>query len=307
MDSKNTISIALIEKQKPFNWTINKINESLLMTNNEEINLTENFKNTGTFYSKIIDLEIRTATSNQYAVFVTQMSSGDENMNNTNIFVINGVIDSGYRGIVKALVYYRSTVKKINPYDLKIKLLLLELSKDLIPVSPKLHSLDKHGELNFFNIFNKKRDEDAGYDIPSPRMVRIEPGYSYLLSLPIFQLEMKNPPIACIFGRSSLNSSGIIVLPTIWKPKTLCQFFIKNISSKIVTIEKGQRIAQLVLLKNTQQLWLQPQINCHSLFPKTNYLNSSNQEGDMWKFTEDLDIEAPRSLRGINGFGSTGL
>nr|QQL08835.1 deoxyuridine triphosphatase [Canid alphaherpesvirus 1] len=305
MDSKNTISIALIEKQKPFNWTINKINESLLMTNNEEINLTENFKNTGTFYSKIIDLEIRTATSSQYAVFVTQMCSDDENMNNTNIFVINGVIDSGYRGIVKALVYYHPTVEKLNPYDLKIKLPLIELSKDLIPLSPSLHS---YSELyNFFNVFNKKRDEDAGYDIPSPNLVQIKPGYSYLFCLPIFQLGMKNPPIACIFGRSSLNSSGIIVLPTIWKPKTICQFFIKNISSKTVTIEKGQRIAQLVLLKNNQPLWLQPQINCHSLFPKSNYLSLSNRECDMWKFTEDLNFEAPKSLRGINGFGSTGL
>ncbi|QBN85170.1 deoxyuridine triphosphatase-like protein [Phocid alphaherpesvirus 1] len=314
MDIKTSLivdPIALVDIQDN-SWTINKTKDALLITNNKQIDLTEDFKGADAFYNKLIDIGIRIATPSQYAVFVTQMCFDDEERDcNPNVFVVNGVIDSGYRGIVKALIYHHSFTKTINAHSLKLKLPLLKLSNDLIPIAPNLHSLSKPTFENFlydfYSIFNKKRDEDAGYDISSPQTIQIEPGYSYFVTIPIFQLDMENPPIACIFGRSSMNLKGLIVLPTIWKPRTRCQFFIKNVTRQPIVLKEGQRIAQLVLIDNTQSVWLQPQINCYSLFPKTSNSSLIEQSYSMWRFTKNFNIEAPNSLRGANGFGSTGI
>ena len=312
---KRSISV-LVEKTSEA-WSLLVSENALLVTNNQPIELglmSREPDNADIFYTRPVDIGLRLATPDGYAILITQTCSSQDP--SQAVSIISGVIDSGYRGILKALIYHRPCIETIKEYGLKLQLPLLKLSKATITLAPCPATIrHKQGVpmgarlCDFYEIFKQKRDEDAGYDISAPETFQIYPGFNHYVEIPVVHLPGDNPPIACIFGRSSLNVSGIVVLPTVWKPETKCGFFIKNMRRDPVIIRAGQRIAQLLLLEELPMEWLPTETNNHDPFPETPEPAPGTimAHADLWTFTENFDRDAPSSLRGDKGFGSTGV
>ncbi|AKP23818.1 dUTPase [Suid alphaherpesvirus 1] len=214
-----------------------------------------------------VPLGLKVALPTGYAMLVAQRGGGR---------TTNGIVDAGFRGEVQAIVAPGRPRAQFYCTPLRL--------------APGIAT-----DVPFFEVFAPKRDEDAGYDIPCPRELVLPPGGAETVALPVHRTDGRH--WAYVFGRSSLNLRGIVVFPTPWESGP-CRFRIQNRGAHPVTLESGQRVAQLVLTREPLS-W----ITGRSPFPATP--RTPMQHRPAWLFTRDF--VAPSSARGTRGFGSTGL
>nr|AMB16919.1 deoxyuridine triphosphatase [Equid alphaherpesvirus 4] len=296
----------------------------LVLINNHTVELSAGLGSAGEFYSVLTDVGVRVACSSGYAIVLAQISGlphvGREPGNFSNItftgnlanyYTAYGIVDSGYRGVVKAVQFANGVNTVVPPGCMSLGLVLVKLSTETINVTNiNLTENWRSPRVNiFYDYFAPKRDEDAGYDISAQTNATIEPDESYFVELPIV-FSSSNPAVTpCIFGRSSMNRRGLIVLPTRWVTGRTCCFFILNINKYPVYITKGQRVAQLVLTEDIDEALIPTNVNYDTPFPTYSPTGAvkHNPTPILWKFTEAFDHDAPSSARSEGGFGSTGL
>ena len=126
------------------------------------------------------------------------------------------------------------------------------------------------------HIPERAYDNDAGADLFSIEEVHIQPRSSAMIKTGI-EIALPRKTCGIIWGKSSIESRGLIVIAGLidegYRGEIIVCMF--NLTDNIQIIEKGQKIAQLVVLP--------------VYYPK---------------FKEVKEL--PRSKRGIFGFGSTG-
>jgi len=123
----------------------------------------------------------------------------------------------------------------------------------------------------------EKKYQDAGIDIPSKEDVVIKPGQTKMIKTGVSSVIDENH-FGYITGRSSLNAKGIMTLQGTIDPEYRGEIrvVLHNLTDEDFEINKGDRIAQMILIE------FNPDYN-------------------------DLIGKAPQdTLRGANGFGSTG-
>lgn len=122
----------------------------------------------------------------------------------------------------------------------------------------------------------RAHDNDAGADLFSIEEVHIQPHSPAMIKTGI-EIALPRKTCGFIWGKSSIESKGLIVTAGLidegYRGEVIVCLF--NLTDKIQIIEKGQKIAQLVVMP--------------VYYPK---------------FKEVKDL--PKSKRGIFGFGSTG-
>uniref|UniRef100_A0AAU0K6Z6 dUTPase n=1 Tax=Anatid alphaherpesvirus 2 TaxID=3080522 RepID=A0AAU0K6Z6_9ALPH len=165
--------------------------------------------------------------------------------------------------------------------------------------------------LPFYETFSPKKDEDGGYDVRASVSVTLEP--MSVTSMVIRQRYRcgDGSVIPCVFGRSSMNASGVAVIPTRWMANEWLTVRLCNMTRARVDINAGDRIAQLLLVARESLLWLPRGQNVDEPFPSA----ASDVRVDNrrvcplpnWRKTAHFDEEAPSSERMDKGFGSTGL
>lgn len=126
------------------------------------------------------------------------------------------------------------------------------------------------------HIPERAYDNDAGADLFSIEEVHIQPHAPAMIKTGI-EIALPRKTCGLIWGKSSIESRGLIVTAGLIDEGyrgeiVVCMF---NLTDKIQVIEKGQKIAQLVVIP--------------VYYPK---------------FKEVKEL--PKSKRGIFGFGSTG-
>lgn len=365
----------------------------------------------------LIETGVRVAFPNNYVVLVTRLLLSSDSIGGGSPFlrIANGVVDAGYRGTIRLVVYYDGSITKIPPNALSVRLALVKLSDDqeiqrrilfdlydasnyyecggkfiesvrdatvncspetqlsllrLPPDNAKIwpgtqcesmvvitsdaaaattqyiadtkqvsfavkHSRyvvlglykvpdDKEakpsimfsscGKMStlrpFFDTFNRKRLEDAGYDIPLPRDLELQPRtFTEVKIRQIYNCKTSDV-LPCIFGRSSMNAKGLTVLPTRWLEGEWLTFLIYNFTRKTVFLNAGDRVAQLVLISRDANLWIPPHHNYSDPCPPAMLSTSApyvTYPSPVWRFTLHYDTEAMTSERREGGFGSTGI
>ncbi|AID52757.1 deoxyuridine triphosphatase [Falconid herpesvirus 1] len=163
--------------------------------------------------------------------------------------------------------------------------------------------------LPFHSTFLEKRDEDAGYDIPSPVSTTLKPMTTTSFVVRQRYICGDGSVIPCVFGRSSMNASGLVVLPSRWRANEWLTIRITNMSDRCIKIDEGQKIAQLLLVSRDAPLWLPRITNMRNQFPAPVDVRLDREnfcQVPRWREAFDFDLEAPASLRCDEGFGSTG-
>ncbi|AVT50729.1 deoxyuridine triphosphatase [Cervid alphaherpesvirus 2] len=271
-------------------------------------------------YSRLIDLQMRAAAPGGSAILVSQMSSADNASEPRPPAVAVGVIDSGYRGRLRAIVWTpRLTIGPPRaPPGLALRLTLVRLAA----AAPRMAAGPPPGARNpppaatpLGPGFAARREEDAGHDIIMPCGTAVAPGEDIVVQLPAVRAaadeseEDAEGVYPYVFGRSSCNLRGLVVLPTAWPPGRPCRFVLRNVTGAGMYVEAGQRVAQLLLLTRRLE-WLPRGFNAREPFPRSPRAAPPAAEappGLRWRCVPDLDAVAPPSARGADGFGSTGL
>ncbi|AII80943.1 deoxyuridine triphosphatase [Equid alphaherpesvirus 1] len=317
-------SIVVVECGERWRARAEAAGRLLVLINNHTVELSGEHGSAGEFYSVLTDVGVRVACSSGYAIVLTQISGllpvEPEPGNFSNVtfpensakyYTAYGIVDSGYRGVVKAVQFAPGINTSVPPGQMSLGLVLVKLARKSIHVTSIGSTRDgRTSEANlFYDYFAPKRVEDAGYDISAPEDATIDPDESHFVDL-LIVFANSNPAVTpCIFGRSSMNRRGLIVLPTRWVAGRTCCFFILNVNKYPVSITKGQRVAQLLLTEDIDDALIPPTVNYDNPFPTYSPSESTKapQSPVLWKFTTDFDREAPSSLRADGGFGSTGL
>ncbi|AAG27245.1 dUTPase [Cercopithecine alphaherpesvirus 9] len=332
-------------------------NQPVVLWNRRKITLpSDEAMECGDFYIQRLDLGVKASTPNGYALLLLRCIHSNPDKN-TDVFIANGVIDSGYRGRICAVLYYKKNVTIIRPGDLMVYLLPVKLATSYVLNVVYDNSLDpvlaehmcvgkekiamklfndvnnaiKTGEqcikshcnytethvpirLIFSNtLFKSKRVEDAGYDVCAPFEITVPARTTIRVTVPFIQRLNVNNMDAYIFGRSSKNVIGVIVLPTVWIWGSLCEFYIFNATSSNVIVKPGEKIAQVVLLEHrNQSVHIHKDIiNNFEPFPSIIFGNHTIEKLNSpdvypkWHFTTMFNYIAPPSDRGNKGFGST--
>ncbi|AVM39229.1 hypothetical protein GOGNHFCO_00006 [bovine alphaherpesvirus 1] len=262
-------------------------------------------------YSRLINLNMKAAAPGGYAIIMSQMRSGDTHMPRPPAVAV-GIVDSGYSGILRAIVWAPESAAAAPPAGLALRLTLARLTTTL----PRLIAVDDDAnagtgagvEVPFFATFAPKRDEDAGYDIAMPYTAVLAPGENLHVRLPVAYAADAHAAAPYVFGRSSCNLRGLIVLPTAWPPGEPCRFVLRNVTQEPLVAAAGQRVAQLLLLARRLE-WLPSGLNDREPFP-TSPRAAPPAPGAprlRWRRVADLAAAVPPSARGPRGFGSTGL
>ncbi|AVT50599.1 deoxyuridine triphosphatase [Cervid alphaherpesvirus 3] len=273
-------------------------------------------------YSRLINLNMKAAAPGGYAIVMSQMSSGGAPGPRPPAVAV-GIVDSGYRGSLRAVVWAPGPAPAAGagepPAGLALRLTLARLA----PAPPRLvaAAADEDGadaasgrataggaEVPFAAAFAPKRDEDAGHDIAMPRAAVLAPGESLRVRLPVAYAEGGLAGVPYVFGRSSCNLRGLVVLPTAWPAGAPCRFVLRNVTREPIAVAAGQRVAQLLLLARRLE-WLPPGLNDGEPFPVSPRAAPPAPGAPRlrWRRVADLAAAAPASERGARGFGSTGL
>lgn len=219
-----------------------------------------------------------------------------------------GIIDSGYRGSLRAIVWAHSQPGASGAWaaapGLRLRLTLAALAESV----PRVLVSSEGAEVPFFSAFAPKRDEDAGYDIAAPRAATLAPGETLCVQLPVAYTASECAGAPYVFGRSSCSLRGLVVLPTAWPPAAPCRFVLKNVTPGPLTVAPGQRVAQLLWL--AQRLpWLPPTLNDREPFPTSPPPRAQASAGGAlrWRRVADINTVFPPTARGLGCFGSTGV
>ncbi|QPI70119.1 deoxyuridine triphosphatase [Equid herpesvirus 6] len=303
---------------------VNSGENSLVLLNKHPVELSEEAGSAGEFYSTPADVGVRVAFPSGYAIILAQISGwtyiGSEPKHasvGAKIFAAVGVVDSGYRGPVKAVLFPRHCGPRVPPGRLAVGLVAVRLAPGPLPVHRVAPARCDPGRAAdaFYEYFAPKREEDAGYDVRAPEELRLGPWERRLVELPVvFGAGGDAACQPCIFGRSSLNLGRLVVLPTRWVRGEPCRFVIANLTGEPRRIAAGQRIAQLLLLADPGDAWwLGRGFNSDDPFPTYGIDEVDGPAARppgapvvRWRRTFDFDRDAPPSLRRNGGFGSTG-
>ncbi|APO15865.1 deoxyuridine triphosphatase [Bubaline alphaherpesvirus 1] len=257
-------------------------------------------------YSRLVNLNMRAAAPGGYAIIMSQMSSGGA-PGPRPLAVAVGIVDSGYQGKLRAVVWAPGPAAGLA-LRLPLARLAVAVPRLVAAADDAEAGWEAGAEVPFFAAFAPKRDEDAGYDIAMPRAAVLAPGEDLRVQLPVVHATTAHAATLYVFGRSSCNLRGLIVLPTAWPPGTPCRFVMRNVTREPVAVAAGQRVAQLLLLARRLE-WLPPGLNDREPFP-TSPRAAPPAPGAprlRWRRVADLAAVAPPSARGSRGFGSTGL
>ncbi|AIL02926.1 deoxyuridine triphosphatase [Equid alphaherpesvirus 3] len=296
---------------------------SLVLINKHPVELSEEAGSAGEFYSVPADVGVRLAFPSGYAIILAQISGwtyvGNEPKHSSGRAKVStavGVIDSGYRGPVKAVLFPSRCGPRVTPWRLAVGLIAVRLA----PGPIRAHRIDSRfsnsscGEDSFYEYFAPKREEDAGYDVRAANELQLGPRERRLVELPVVFGGDGAACQPCIFGRSSMNLGRLVVLPTRWVRGEPCRFVVVNMTDDPVTIAAGRRIAQLLLLADPEDAWwLGRGLNDSDPFPTYGLdevdgpaLRAPAAHAVKWTMTSNFDSDAPPSLRCACGFGSTG-
>ncbi|AFR32495.1 deoxyuridine triphosphatase [Leporid alphaherpesvirus 4] len=246
--------------------------------------------------------------------------------------VVAGLIDSGYRGIVRAVLLVSKESCQFAPGMLLVQISIHELSGQSPALTTPLYHLgvgrmaaaDRPAQYTGARsarrgafvaeeaVFLPKREEDAGTDIAIHAPVTIHPG-GHATIQPSLRRLLHAPYSDAVYvlGRSSLNARGVIVTPTRWIPGRPLTLRIYNITGCPVTLCPGAKVAQIVALRYLSLSGLSPD-SCgdggitvatpHQRPARLSYVASHPPRIE---FTTEFDARAARSERGEGAFGST--
>ncbi|QPO25259.1 deoxyuridine triphosphatase [Bovine alphaherpesvirus 2] len=250
--------------------------------------------------------------------------------------VVTGLIDSGYRGTVSAVLILSKENCRFAPGALQAHISIHELSDSTPaltePRAPKTTAptvANLNGRFALYTgapnpipghpgvetegeVFLPKRAEDAGTDIAVVMPVEIPPG-DYALIQPSYRslLDDANAEAVYVLGRSSLNNRGLIVAPTRWLPGRACVLCIHNITDVTAFLGAGTKVAQVVNMRHPSLCGVPVEnIDSGGVYAATPHQHPARPSptGTLpprVKFTNTFDADAPGSARGLGGFGST--
>lgn len=273
-------------------------------------------------YPYIYCLGIQMSCEEEYCGILSACEFPPKSADTRNSFsgVPVGVIDSCYRGEVKAIIW-SSSHTKYRPGDICVKIKLFKLFK-FVPISlgspnrGDIYSIRLGQQTNdmkvisflpnFESIFAPRNSGDAGYDVKWPHeFLVIGPGEEIKYVAGVFYTHAYGPDVILyIFGRSSMNKKGLIVLPRTWESERMLSFRIRNVTNLSFTICKGDRIAQLLVVCRSYDGEPHAYIR-KTMFPRTRnqyFIGRPVCYGAEWAKSDTLDT----TQRGESGFGSTG-
>nr|WGL40881.1 deoxyuridine triphosphatase UL50 [Psittacid alphaherpesvirus 6] len=164
--------------------------------------------------------------------------------------------------------------------------------------------------LPFTDTFSDKRRDDAGYDVHCPIDLTLEPMSITTIVIRQTYVCQDASVIPCVYGRSSLNSRGLPVIPTRWRASEWLTVSVCNVNSTPRTLKKGDRIAQLLMLASDGTVWLPSEPNDSDPFPiaKDRHFvcRGTCSATPRWRKSIRFDEEAGSTSRNFAGFGSTG-
>ncbi|ASW27055.1 deoxyuridine triphosphatase [Beluga whale alphaherpesvirus 1] len=276
---------------------------SLVMQNREPLTLCAPVAGAA-LYTQMLDLQLRVAVPSGYATLLTRTAlTANEEAAADGVFISAGVIDSGYRGSVKGVVWFEAQHQPVPARALALRLTVIRLAD----APPRLYRGPKIADLarapRFQDFFARRRDEDAGYDVFAPTEIRIEAYAVATVRLPVTHRETSS--FLYVFGRSSLNRGGLLVRPRRWEPGEVCQFHIRNLTAVPTLLRAAQRVAQLIVTTHAIP-WVSGSVGAN-VFPLSSPAPADPPIATRWTLTEDFDRDAPASDRAAAGFGSTGV
>ncbi|BBM13223.1 deoxyuridine triphosphatase [pteropodid alphaherpesvirus 2] len=211
-------------------------------------------------------------------------------------FVATGLIDSGYRGIVQAVVFFPQRVCEVAAGDMQFTIsffhvasipLTLTAPVFFCPLLAKaqfdetaparqierpdltesrfVHYTGKLTEVptpvgdyvDEAPAFLAKRSEDAGIDIVIHQSLEIPPNSAITIQPSLRALRPDDGPEAYyILGRSSLNAKGVVVTPTRWLPQSQCLFTVRNITQEPIVLPACSKVAQLLITSYPSLVWV---------------------------------------------------
>ncbi|QFU14554.1 dUTPase [Psittacid alphaherpesvirus 5] len=176
--------------------------------------------------------------------------------------------------------------------------------KLLNPVSQNLCH-DDPGEFpvdsDFFELTGKKRIEDGGHDIRIFHDFALNPRCSATLMLP-FTVYGGPGRSAYVLGRSSLNASGLEIIPSKMRDGKPCTFDIINKNNREFVLSAGDRIAQIILMQEDNGLNIR-----NDLSGKDNRKCNRLNDALPCRLVSMLPRNMMTTERGEAGFGSTGI
>ncbi|BAP00730.1 deoxyuridine triphosphatase [Pteropodid alphaherpesvirus 1] len=211
-------------------------------------------------------------------------------------FVATGLIDSGYRGIVQAVVFFTQRVCEVAAGDMQFTIsffnvasipltltapvffcpLLAKAQFDETAPARLIERRDSAGSgfvhytgkltevptpagdyVDEAPAFLAKRSEDAGIDIVIHQALEIPPNSAITIQPSLRALRPDEGPEAYyILGRSSLNSKGAVVTPTRWLPQSQCLFTVRNITNAPIVLPAHSKVAQLLITAYPALVWV---------------------------------------------------
>ncbi|ADO13778.1 deoxyuridine triphosphatase [Saimiriine alphaherpesvirus 1] len=310
----------------------------LLLTNVRELNLSpgaESATDGSGFYVAKVPLGVRLVLPEGYAAILHAMVHPAFEIT-PGYCCANGVIDSGYRGTIAAvLAVSREDSAIFPPGSIKLCLSIIKLASSPLglttpvftrrdPLAPSKGRVYYIGRCDDVpdcledivgeeTAFIPRRAEDAGLDVVARRRLEIPAGESYILQPSLRFLHSPVAGTCCFFGRSSLNARGLVVVPSLWRHGTECRFRFINMTGESFVIQPGARIAQLVIAERECELaWVRADAVDHDAdpFPTTEERDCACGipcDAPRFCFTDSYETDAPASVRGEGGFGSTGV
>lgn len=238
-----------------------------------------------------------------------------------------GLIDPNYTGAVSVVIFNtteRNTV--VLPGELTLKLCAINF------FSPTLTSPSHLCEPQYFG--------DAGYDVRSASQQILFPQSKVEIPLTVRNPLKNNHYVPLIMGRSGLAKQGLYVKVTAWEG-AVAKLCIKNLSATTKLIHRGDRLCQIVFIRRDQlknSLHRLHRDKVGRIVLKGANVSFVNADDDIYKSLVTLPprIEtlqeprpcprhphcqiqgkissyprfptpAPVRLRGIQGFGSSGI
>lgn len=221
-----------------------------------------------------------------------------------------GVIDFSYTGSIIALLY-NETSDDISCTNEILSFYLLLVRITVIPDE----------EICACPNLVPKKEDDAAYDIQLLNDITIAPGTTVS-----FDIDLPNDEdVFGIFGRSSINSMGVICKPHMVKfHKTTVSLY--NAGTEDVYFPATAKVAQLAKIRDNNLTFYKQEIPCIAetrmyecptnllCFPKWdsscakhlyNIFSMFGKDFGQWVHVSSFGHRA--TSRGANGFGSTGM
>lgn len=153
------------------------------------------------------------------------------------LIVHNGIIDSGYRGEVKAVIFNKTSFNKtIRPGEMTLTIAVFSCFSDDIDITPE------NGKI----LSQPKYKFDAGRDVHLKCDMLLYPYSTFYMTMG-FDPPKSDGYKPVFFGRSGLALKGIHVTPNKWRC-VYSKIAITNYSSEVIVLNRGDRFCQVVYM-----------------------------------------------------------